>query len=208
MFSVLYSGCQFSELSLKHVILTVILSVYSPSNRLGCWSELFGHLVILYILQGNEWSNAQLFYWNGSCWNKTKRLVMKTILNIQLFIFALMLGATVSVGQVQTMDNVRLAVKSGNSNSLSTYFASSVDVKLESQEGIYSGKQAALVLQKFFSQHPASDFKYNHVGSTANQAKHYSIGTYTTKSSSYRVLISYKVMSGQYQIDKIHFDLE
>lgn len=133
---------------------------------------------------------------------------MNRILKGHFFTFVLVLCTTLAVGQVQTMDHVRLAVKSGNSSSLSSYFASSVDVKIDMQEGIYSGKQASLVLQKFFSQHPASDFKYNHVGSTANQSKHYSIGTYTTKSSSYRVLISYKVMSGQYQIDKIHFDLE
>lgn len=130
-------------------------------------------------------------------------------IHIKIFTATLFIFSTLVVkGQLQTQDNVRLAIKSGNVTTLSSYFATSVDLKVSGDEGLYSGKQAALVLQKFFVKNPARDFRYNHNGSTLNNSKHYSIGTYTSGSSSYRVLISYKVVNGKYLIDKIHFDLE
>lgn len=110
--------------------------------------------------------------------------------------------------QDRTLDNVRLAIKNGNSNTLANYMSGSIDLKLASEEGVYSSKQATVVLEKFFTQEPAIDFKYNHVGSTQSNSKYYSIGTYSSKNKSYRVLISYKLNNGNYLIDKIHFDLE
>jgi hypothetical protein len=110
--------------------------------------------------------------------------------------------------QKQTLDNVRIAIKSGNTSALATYLSSTVDLKIGKEEGVYSDKQALVVMEKFFSQTPASDFKYDHIGSTSTNSKYYSIGTYTSGTSTYRVLISYKLVNGNYLIDKIHFDLE
>lgn len=125
---------------------------------------------------------------------------------IFFILFLFLLGNTFA--QRQTLDNVRIAIKNGNTGSLAAYMSSSIDLKLNSEEGVYSDKQALIVLEKFFSQSPASDFKYNHVGSTQSNSKYYSIGTYTSASQSFRVLISYKLINGNYLIDKIHFDLE
>ena len=128
----------------------------------------------------------------------------KLNLVLAILFFSVMTGFS----QLQTRDNVRVAIKSGNVSTLANYFSTSVDLKVAGDQGLYSSKQAALVLQKFFVKNPASDFKYNHNGSTTNNSKFYSIGTYLTENSSYRVLISYKVVSSKYLIDKIHFDLE
>lgn len=110
--------------------------------------------------------------------------------------------------QRQTLENVRIAIKNGNTASLTSNLSSSIDLKINNEDGVYSDKQALVVLEKFFTQFPATDFKYNHVGSTQSNSKYYSIGTYTTANTSYRVLISYKLANGVYLIDKIHFDLE
>jgi len=132
---------------------------------------------------------------------------MKTTIKFFSTTLLLMLGS-LAFGQSQTMDNVRVAIKSGNSSTLASYFSSSVDVKTVSDEGVYSSSQAALILQKFFSSHPADSFKYDHNGSTSSNSMVYSIGTYSSGSSSYRVFISYSEVGGKYLIDKIHFDLE
>lgn len=130
-------------------------------------------------------------------------------ISIKILIVALfLLTAFAGKSQLQTQDNVRLAIKSGNVTTLANYFSTSVDLKVSGDEGVYSRKQAALILQKFFVKKPANDFRYNHNGSTLNNSKHYSIGTYSSGGSSYRVLISYKVLNNKYLIDKIHFDLE
>lgn len=128
--------------------------------------------------------------------------------SFKILLLFMFLGSAVGFSQLQTRDNVRVAIKSGNVTTLSNYFSSSVDLKVGDNEGVYSSRQASLVLQRFFVQKPAQDFKYNHNGSTANNSKYYSIGTYKSGSSSYRVLISYKVVNNKYLIDKIHFDLE
>jgi hypothetical protein len=125
--------------------------------------------------------------------------------------FLLFAGILISqsmFSQRQTLDNVRIAIKNGNTGTLSSYLSSNIDLKIGKEEGVYSDKQALVVLEKFFSQNPASDFKYNHIGSTQSNSKYYSIGTYSSEEASYRVLISYKLSDGNYLIDKIHFDLE
>ena len=132
---------------------------------------------------------------------------MITSLKKAFFLFFIV-WTTSLVAQRQTLDNVRIAIKNGNTSSLSSYMSSSIDLKIVNEEGVYSDKQALIVLEKFFTQSPATDFKYNHVGSTQSNSKYYSIGTYTTNTNSYRVLISYKLINGNYLIDKIHFDLE
>ncbi len=131
----------------------------------------------------------------------------KRILRIVIFL-SLLFALHVSWGQRQTLDNVRIAIKNGNTSSLTAYLSTSIDLKINNEEGVYSDKQALVVLEKFFTQSPAVDFKYNHVGSTQSNSKYYSIGTYSLVNSSYRVLISYKLLNGIYLIDKIHFDLE
>lgn len=133
---------------------------------------------------------------------------MRSTLKFTFCFFILTLANLTAHAQDRTIDNVRLAIKNGNTSLLETYLISSVDLKIGTDEGVYSKKQAVVVLQKFFAQQPASDFKYNHVGSTQNNSKYYSIGTYTSNSKSYRVLISYKLDQGNYLINKIHFDLE
>lgn len=132
-----------------------------------------------------------------------ERILKSFILSI-LFVFL----ANFAVAQKQTLDNVRIAIKNGNTVALNSYLSSSIDLKINNDDGVYSDKQAIVVLDKFFTQAPATNFTYNHVGSTQSNSKYYSIGTYTTATASYRVLISYKLNNGNYLIDKIHFDLE
>jgi hypothetical protein len=133
---------------------------------------------------------------------------MKSILKFSLCLFLLGFLNLNLRAQIKTIDNVRLAIKNGNANSLTTYMSSSIDLRIATDEGVYSKKQAGIVLKKFFTKEPASDFKNNHVGSTQSNSKYYSIGTYTSGDKSYRVLISYKLIDGNYLINKIHFDLE
>jgi len=133
---------------------------------------------------------------------------MKTILKFTLGFFILGFLNVNAQAQIRTIDNVRVAIKNGNSNNLAAYMSSSIDLKIDADEGVYSKRQAVVVLEKFFTKHSANDFKYNHVGSTQSNSKYYSIGTYTSGDKSYRVLISYKLVDGNYLINKIHFDLE
>ena len=132
-----------------------------------------------------------------------KNSILKTIV-----LLLISLCSNLVIAQRQTLENVRIAIKNGNTTSLNSNLSSSIDLKINTEEGVYSDKQALVVLEKFFTQYPATDFKYNHVGSTQSNSKYYSIGTYNTANSSYRVLISYKLLNGVYLIDKIHFDLE
>ena len=133
---------------------------------------------------------------------------MKSVLKYIVCFLLLGLLNLTAHAQDRTIDNVRLAIKNGNSSTLGTYMSSSIDLKLGTDEGVYSKKQATVLLEKFFTKEPASNFLYNHVGSTQSNSKYYSIGTYSSGSKSYRVLISYKLDNGNYLINKIHYDLE
>jgi len=112
------------------------------------------------------------------------------------------------MAQARVFDNVRLAIKSGNTKSLTLYMSDFVSLKVESSEGVYGKKQASFVLDKFFTKNPCTDFKYVHIGASPGGSK-YCIGDYSSSTGkTYRVFIYYRLEEGNYLIDKISFDLE
>ncbi len=129
-----------------------------------------------------------------------------------ILVLCVMLGlASTAFSQAPSQDlvinNVRIAVKSGDSRTLSTYFSNIVELKTDKEAGGYSKNQAEFVLKNFFRKYPAISFMYNHVGSSANGSK-FTIGTYRHASGSFRVYTMYKKVGETFLIDTIEFTKE
>lgn len=101
-----------------------------------------------------------------------------------------------SSGQVMAqggvMESVKSAMKAGSSKDLARSFNSTVELTLNGKEATsYSSTQAEFVMKNFFSKNAPVDFTYSHQGSS-DKGQQYAIGTYSSKSGTYTVLVRMK----------------
>jgi hypothetical protein len=104
---------------------------------------------------------------------------MKTVLAILLLLLPFVASADVA-------DDVANAIRTGNANEISKYFADNVDLKVLEQENIYSKAQAELILKDFFAKHPVKEFTVVHKSQPKNDSQ-FAIGTLKTTNGTYRV---------------------
>ncbi|MCP4520268.1 MAG: DUF4783 domain-containing protein [Cytophagales bacterium] len=134
---------------------------------------------------------------------------MKKSRNIILF-FVLVLGMFgyhTSLAQNEIFSELRLAIQAGDSEAISKYLDSKVDLKIESQEATYSSTQAKFVLKDFFQKYPSKGFSYIHKGESPGGAK-YAIGSYTCENITFRVYMKLKKVGSVYRIDTLDFTRE
>jgi len=104
-------------------------------------------------------------------------------------------------------EDCRIAMVAGNTKDLSNFFAKTIELRTEKEEGNYSKEQASLVLKNFFKNYPATNFNYVHKGTSPGGAK-YAIATYETANASFRVYIKMKMVNGKYLIDTLDISEE
>ena len=134
---------------------------------------------------------------------------MKKIKHVVVVFTLLLIAGFMSVEQAvaqgDVMNGVKSAVKAGSSKELSRYFNSVVELTLEGKDATtYSNTQAEFVMKNFFSKNVPMDFSYTHQGAS-EKGKRYAIGTYTSKSGSYTVLVRLNETNGQYLIHSLNF---
>src|SRR5215510_11424465 len=107
---------------------------------------------------------------------------------------------------IDIYDEVALAVRSGDSRQLATYFGSSVDLTILSQEDVYSKAQAELIVKDFFTRNPPKSFTLLHKGSS-KEGTVYGIGNLlATNGKVYRTSFFLKLSSGKYLIQELRFE--
>ncbi len=129
------------------------------------------------------------------------------LLKLRVFIllsFLLNMSVHSVFAQDEIFSKLRLAIKSGDANAISTYLDDNLDLKIENQEGTYSGTQAEFVLKDYFRKYPPLDFKYLHKGESPGGAK-YAIGSYLYNGGTYRVYMKLKKVGSRYRIDTLDF---
>ena len=130
---------------------------------------------------------------------------MKNLKRIGVMIFAFCMFTLVAKADI--FDDVAGAIRSGNANAVSKYFASSIELKTVDKSNVYSKNQAELVLKEFFQNNPPRTFTVIHRGSSAKGAR-YAIGTLETAQGSFRVYLYITEAAGQLLIQELSFEKE
>ena len=105
-------------------------------------------------------------------------------------------------------DEVAIAIRSGDSRQLATYFGSSVDLTVMNQEDVYSKAQAELIVKDFFARNPPKSFTLLHKGSS-KEGTVYGIGNLqSANGKSFRTSFFLKMSSGRYLIQELRFETE
>jgi Domain of unknown function (DUF4783) len=89
------------------------------------------------------------------------------------------------------MEDIVVALKSGNASQLSRYFDNRVDVTLPDKSDNYSRTQAEMILRDFFNNNNVRSFEIKYKGENSNGSK-YCIGTLLTKNGDYRTKLFMK----------------
>lgn len=98
------------------------------------------------------------------------------------------------------------AIQSSSATELSKYFNNSIDLTIPDSEGTYSKVQAEQIMKNFFAKYPPISFSINHKGNS-NDGSIYCIGTYKSKTHSFRTYYLTKPIGGQLMIHQLKFEL-
>ncbi len=110
-----------------------------------------------------------------------------------------------AVAQNDVLSSVKSAIKIGSSKDLSRHFDSKVSISFaDGNSTDYSNTQAEFVMKNFFSKTGPTDFTYTFDGSS-DKGKRYAIGSYSSRSGSFTVLVRLKEAKGRYMIHSMDF---
>ncbi|MBK7887561.1 MAG: DUF4783 domain-containing protein [Bacteroidetes bacterium] len=127
---------------------------------------------------------------------------MKSLITI-LSLF--LLSVNIASAELDLLDDIANALRSGDAKSVSKYFGNSVDLTIITQEEVYSKVQAEQVLRDFFSKNQPRSFTIIHKGESKEGAR-YAIGSLiTTQGVSYRTYFYIKQQGGNAIIQELRF---
>lgn len=101
------------------------------------------------------------------------------------------------------MDDVVVALRSGNASQLSKYFDNRVDISMPDKADNYSRTQAEMILRDFFVSNTVKNFSLRY--KSQNAAANYCIGTLQTRGGNYRTILFMKQKGDKQYLQDIRF---
>jgi hypothetical protein len=109
--------------------------------------------------------------------------------------------------QVSVEKSIQNSITSGNSQALSAFFFSTIELSIPEAQGSYSKTHAELLMKNFFSKYPVQSFTIINEGQSGGEKSRFAIGTYTSsKSDTFRVYYLTKEISGKNQLTILKFE--
>lgn len=104
------------------------------------------------------------------------------------------------------IEAISTALKTGDVETLSRFFADQVEVSINEKEQVYSKSGAKTALKSFFDSTQPQGFVAIHQGTSRESSDQYCIGNLSTAGDKYRVYIYFKVVGGNTLIQELRFD--
>jgi hypothetical protein len=125
---------------------------------------------------------------------------MKHILGFAILFSSLFL---VSFAPTYTIEEVVVAMRTGNAPQLAKYFDDRVDITLPDKSNNYSKSQAEMILKDFFSTSGVKNFQVKHKGEV--NGSQFCTGTLETKIGNYRTKLYMKQKGDKQVLQEIAF---
>ena len=123
-----------------------------------------------------------------------------------LMLSSLSMSGQYTVNQVK--DNVVQALKTGDAETLTSFFNNPVDISLPYNDDSYSKKQASVIVSKFLLQYKVKNFEVKQSG-TSSDGSVFVIGLYqATNGKLFRVYLLIKKQSQSAYIHLLEFEEE
>ena len=107
---------------------------------------------------------------------------------------------------VDINDDISTAIRSGDARQIASFFNTSVDLTIMSQEDVYSKAQAESLVRDFFSKNPVKSFTIVHKGSSKDGIL-FMVGNYVSANGkTFRTSIVMKSTQGKYLVQELRFE--
>lgn len=126
---------------------------------------------------------------------KTRAIILLLALSFSSVAFA-----------TDVIDGIATAIRSGNPANISKYFISNIDLKVISQEDVYSKPQAEMILRDFFSKHPVKSYTVAHKSEPKNGSQ-YVVGSLDTSNGKFRVYFLIKPSGAETLIHQFRIEV-
>lgn len=139
-------------------------------------------------------------------------LAQSNMHTLTLFVLGLLLGGTPGKNAAGSniSQTVVVSMQSGDASRLSTGFARTIDLVIDSEKVSFPAVQAShaqLILRSFFRKYPPHRFQLTYEGSS--DRLRYSTGTYESNGKQFSVYVLMRQISNQqYVINALHFRKE
>jgi hypothetical protein len=127
---------------------------------------------------------------------------MKRSLGLLLLLCTILFSSFVNIDTLE-MDDVVVALKSGNASQLSKYFDSRVDIGLPDKSDNYSKTQAEMVIKDFFGSNGVRNFDLKY--KSEKGGTNYCIGTLQTRNGNFRTTLFMKQKGNKQLLQDISF---
>jgi len=102
-----------------------------------------------------------------------------------------------------SIDEVAVAMRSGNVAELSKYLDNRVDITLPDKTDTYSKTQAEMIIRDFFTTNAVQTFEVKHKGE--NGGSEFCIGTLKTKNGDFRTVLFMRLKGDKQFLQEIRF---
>lgn len=99
---------------------------------------------------------------------------------------------------------VESAFSANDASKIVSFGKDKMHLTILEKDGVYAPSQAAQVLKDFFSKAPVSSFKFSYKGGSGDTAT--AVGSYVSKSGTYRVTIRFVKVSSDFKIESISIE--
>lgn len=120
------------------------------------------------------------------------------ILYILILTWSLSIDAFLAI----PFDQLEKAFQTGNATTIINQSSEKVLINILDKEGVYSAPQARQVLKDFFSTYPPKTFSFSFKDKEEGTTS-FALGSYTSKTSSFRVSIKFTLEKDIYKIESI-----
>ena len=138
------------------------------------------------------------YFWDW-VWDE-KPQTMKNFRGLAVIGVALVL---LSFKTLFNIDEVALAMRSGNVSQLSGYFDNSVDISMPDISDTYSKTQAELIIRDFFTTNRVQNFQVKHKGE--NGGSQFCIGILKTSNGDFRTTLFMKMKGDRQMLQELRF---
>jgi hypothetical protein len=125
---------------------------------------------------------------------------MKKLMGSAVLVLALVLT---SFKPAFNIDEVAVAIRSGNISQLSGYLDSRVDISLPDKSDTYSKSQAELIIRDFFLTNRVKNFQVRHKGE--NAGSEFCIGILKTNNGDFRTTLFMKLKGDKQMLQELRF---
>lgn len=125
------------------------------------------------------------------------------ILSLSLVLVALRPSFKPEGRGVDGLDDVAVAIRSGNAGQLSRYLDNRVDISLPEKSDTYSKSQAEMIIRDFFTTNGVQNFQVKHTGE--NGGSQYCIGILQTRNGDFRTTLFMKQRGAQQLLQELRF---